>query len=138
MKYTIFSIDNVNDIHTLAKFTRYMDEHRAMGKLKGGIKVCIGSYKGELEQSFTMLTSDFQSFVKTSGYVANQESILEVSECNKQYADLVFSDGTRESIGSLKDVTKEEAMKHEAWTYRPDLNKYWVAVQGNPDTVNEG
>ncbi len=135
MRYTIFSIDNVHDTHSLAKFTRHIDTAKAMGKLKGSMVQCIGSYKGELELSFLMNTSDFEANVRPYGFIDHQESILQVSECNKQYADLMFADGTRQSIGSLQDVTKEQAMASEAWTYRPDLNKYWVAVEGNPDRV---
>lgn len=138
MKYVIFSIDNVNDTHAMAKFMRHMDTQRAMGKMSGNMVHCIGSYKGEIEPSFLMRFDDFQEHVIGRGFVENQESILRVSECNKQYAELVYADQSRESIGSLKSVSKDEAMKHDAWTYRPDLNIYWVAVQGNPDTVHNG
>ena len=92
MKYTIFSIDSANDLHTLAKFTRRLDEKRALGKLHGNVVMCVGSYKGQLEYSFLMLTRDYFDFVHTSGYVGNQESVLRVSECNKQYADLADRD----------------------------------------------
>lgn len=138
MKYTIFSIDEVNNLHKLAKFTRHIDTQVAMGNLSGSVVTCIGSYKGEIEQSFMMLTADYETHVKPHGFTDKQESVLLVSECNKQYADLLFSNGSRLSIGSLKCVTKEEAMKQEAWTYRPDINQYWVAVDGNPDTVRQG
>jgi hypothetical protein len=104
-----------------------------MQKLDGNVVQCIGSYKGALEVSFIMLTSDFETYVKPYGFVDNQESVLRVSECNKQYADLEFSDGSRKNVGSLRDVTKEEALAQEAWTYRPDTQQYWITVEGNPD-----
>jgi hypothetical protein len=136
MKYVIFSIDNVTNTHAQAKFLRHIDTARAMQKMKGNMIHCIGSYKGEIEPSYLMLWDDFKEHVIGMGFVENQESILRVSECNKQYAELVYSDQTRESVGSLKDVSKDEAMKHDAWTYRPDLNMYWITVKGNPDTVH--
>jgi len=137
MKYTIFSIDNVSDLHSMAKFLRHVDTLRAMSQLRGNMIQCIGSYKGELEVSFMCRSDDFEAYILNSGYVDNQESILRVSECNKQYAELYFlAEQGRVSIGSLKSVDKATAMGHDAWTYRPDLNTYWIAVDGNPDTVN--
>lgn len=139
MKYTIFSIDNVGDLHTLAKFTRHLDTLRSMGKLRGNVIPCIGSYKGVLEQSFLMRSDDYGEHVDNTHYMDNQESILRVSECNKQYAELYFlAEEGRVPIGSLKSVSKAEAMHHDAWTYRPDLDIYWVSVYGNPDTVHTG
>lgn len=137
-KFVIFSIDGVNDTHKQAKFLRHIDTARAMGKMQGKMVHCIGSYKGEIEPSYLMLWDDFLDHVIGKGFVGGQESILMVSECNKQYATLVFSDQSRQSVGSLKSVGKDEAMKHDAWTYRPDLNTYWIAVDGNPDTVHNG
>lgn len=136
-KFVIFSIDNVNDLHSLAKFTRYLDTRRSMGELRGNVIICTGSYKGQLETSFLMRRDDFDEHIRNSVYIANQESILRVSECNKQYATLEYlKDGRDEFIGSLKSVPKDEALMHDAWTYRPDINQYWVSVDGNPDTVH--
>ena len=139
-KYTIFSIDDVNDIHALAKFTHYLDVKKAMQELKSEVKVCVGSYKGQLETSFLMRSDDFERFINCrSGwpFIKNQESILRVSECNKQYATLEYlATGKKEFIGSLKCVDKDTALKQDAWTYRPDVDQYWIAVQGNPDRVN--
>jgi hypothetical protein len=71
--------------------------------------------------------------VKPLGYADNQDCVLEVSDCNKAYAVLVYADGRREGIGSLKNVTADEAMQCKGWTYRPDLGMYWTTVEGNPD-----
>lgn len=133
MRYTIFSIDDVSNIRALAKFTRHVDTLNAMNKLNGNVVQCIGSYKGVLEVSFIMRTDDYAKWVEPYGYTKEQESVLQVSACNKQYADLVFANGSRMNVGSLRDVTKEEALTQEAWTYRPDTNQYWITVEGNPD-----
>ncbi len=53
-EYVIFAIDNDDNVHTNAKFLRYVDEREVMGKTKGKMKLCIGSYKGKLERSYIM------------------------------------------------------------------------------------
>ena len=132
----IFSIDNVENPHALAKFLRYMDTAKNMQNMSGNLIQCIGSYKGKLEVSFILNEHDFNRFVRGKWWVESQESILEVTECNKAYATLVYlADNNRESVGSLKRVASEEAIKKDAWTYRPDLDQYWISVEGNPDTV---
>lgn len=139
MKYTIFSIDNHTDLRTMARFLRYLDELRAMNKLSGNVVQCIGSWEGKLEPSFLCRSDDWFKFIAHSTYVEGQECVMQVSECNKQYAQLVYNHGgdwmDTWFLGSLKDVDKEGAMMHKGWTYRPDLNTYWVVVTGNPDTV---
>jgi len=134
MKYTIFSIDGVERTDNLRKFLNFILENKAYDNIKHNCIQCIGSYKGELELSFIMRISDFKVVVD-AGFVDGEESFVEFSECNKRYADLVWKDGVRQGLGSLKSVTKEEAMKHDSWTYRPDMNTYWITVKGNPDTV---
>lgn len=137
MKYTIFVIDNHTSLRVMARFLRFVDELRAMGKTNGKVLQCVGSWGGVLEPSFICRTDDFEKHFKDSGYLDQQGCFLQVSECNKQYAQLLFPDGSTEFVGSLQDVSKEEAMKHDGWTYRPDLNTYWVVVQGNPDRTKE-
>jgi hypothetical protein len=134
MKYTIFSIDNHTDWHTSAKFMRYVDEITAMNKVKGNFIQCVGSWENTIEPSFICRTDDFLNYLLPSGYLDNQSCVLQVSECNKQYAQLLsIPDLVPHYIGSLKCVPKEEALKHSAWTYRPDINQYWITVKENPD-----
>ena len=131
MKYVIFSIDNQDSVFwrgVLAGLFR---------SARGNLVPCVGSYNGETELSWLCLRSDFDAIVANTDLIANQESIMAVSECNKQYARLEFLDGERENVplGSLKSVSREEAMKHASWTYRTDRGMYWISVKGNPDTV---
>ena len=135
MKYTIFSIDNHTDLHVMSKFLRFVDTLRAMDKTKGKFIQCVGSWEGELEPSFLCNTEDYEAHIKDSGYVNGQECVMQVSECNKQYAQLLYPSGVAAFLGSLKSVGKDRAMKEHGWTYRPDLNTYWITVEGNPDTV---
>ena len=131
MKYVIFSIDNQHDA-----FWRGVLAGMFKGA-KGNLIPCVGSYAGETEFSWLCLREDFDNLIAGTDLIAEQESIMAISECNKQYARLEFLDGERDNVGlgSLKSVGKEEAMQHSGWTYRPDINIYWVAVKGNPDTV---
>lgn len=137
MKYTIFSIDKWYEVHQIAKFLRHVDTLSALQKLQGRVIPCVGSYEGVLEVSYICRSDDFDTHILNSGYVSGQESFVRLSECNKQYAELEYQHtGVRKSLGSLKSVDKDTAMKETAWTYRPDLNTYWITVKGNPDTVH--
>lgn len=132
--YVIFSIDNVHDLHTLSKFLHYMDVQRAMQRMQGEMKLCIGAYKGVLEQSFIMTEHDFGAFIEAGEHVQNQESVLLVVDGHhgEMYASLWYLDrglryGDHASLGLLKSVDKSVALAQDAWTYRPDLNIYWIA-----------
>ena len=133
MNYVIFSIDNVTDLHTLAKFTHHVDVQRAMQRMKGDMKLCIGAYKGVLEQSFIMTEHDFAAFIEAGEYMQNQESVLLIEDGHhgEMYASLHYlsggvRDGEHVDLGILKSVDKSVALSKDAWTYRPDLNIYWI------------
>ena len=133
MNYVIFSIDDVHDLHTLAKFLHHMDVQRAMQRMAGDMKICVGSYKGVLEQSFIMTEDDFGAFIEGSIFIDQQESVLLVEDGHKgkTYASLHYlsggvRDGEHVSLGVVKSVDKEVALEQDAWTYRPDLNTYWI------------
>jgi hypothetical protein len=128
--YVIFSVDNVQDVRTLAQFSHHLDMKRAMQKTKDSVKTCIGSYKGVMEQSFIMSRDDFDLVVRGTKWVENQESILHVEDGHRGvvYGALEYlADGTTEHIGVLREVSQSEAIQHDGWTYRPDLNKYFIA-----------
>ena len=127
--YVIFAIDNDNDMHTVAKFMRHVDTQKAMGKMQGTLKPCVGSYKGQLENSYIMRREDFERHVKCSGYIDNQESILVLEDGHRgvTYGTLVFSGFEPDlPLGIMRAVSKDEAMKHDAWTYRPELDTYYI------------
>lgn len=125
MTYVIFSIDNVTDTHTLAKFLRHFDTQIAMSKTKGYLKPCIGSYKGKLEQSFVCRTDDYLDFVEPYGAVDNQECVLWIDSDDCFLCDPEMSEEPT-YLGELKEVSKKKAMKSEGWTYRPDMDIYWI------------
>ena len=144
-EYVIFAIDNDNDLHTNAKFLRYMDEREVMGKTKGKMKLCIGSYKGKLERSYIVRWDDFMEHIAESGYVDNQESVLILRDgyYGVTYATLKFNSAYNTDwpaefpnvgyddlfLGAFKSIPANEAQYEEAWTYRPDLDTYYVCEE---------
>jgi len=144
-EYVIFAIDNDDNVHTNAKFLRYVDEREVMGKTKGKMKLCIGSYKGKLERSYIMRWDDFMEHIAESGYVDKQESILILRDgyYGKVYATLKFNSAYNSDwpaeftnvgyddlfLGEFKSIPAREAQYEEAWTYRPDLDQYYVCEE---------
>jgi hypothetical protein len=139
-EYVIFAIDNDDNVHTNAKFLRYVDEREVMGKTKGKMKLCIGSYKGKLERSYIMRWDDFMEHIAESGYVDKQESILILRDgyYGKVYATLKFNNDESKFpnvgyddlfLGEFKSIPSNEAQYEEAWTYRPDLDTYYVCEE---------
>ncbi|RTL05349.1 hypothetical protein EKK58_08080 [Candidatus Dependentiae bacterium] len=122
MNYVLFSIDSVHDTHTLAKFLRHFDTQVAMSKTKGNLVQCIGMWKGQLEVSFLCREEDYEAFVLPLGFTKNQECVITISgdkmEC--------FIDDNY--IGQMVEFTAKEALNSDGFTYRPDLNKYWMVM----------
>jgi hypothetical protein len=48
---------------------------------------------------------------------------------------LYYHNGDTEGLGSLKQVSQEEALAQDAWTYNPDMNAWFITVHENPDMV---
>lgn len=134
MNYVLFSIDNVTDTHTLAKFLRHFDTQVAMGKTKGYLIQCIGSYEGNIELSFICNKKDYVDYVVPFGVVRGQDCVIEIKgeDCYLSDNDLIFAS----YMGVIKQVTKKKAMKSDGWTYRPDLNSYFVIKEQDNETGN--
>ncbi len=128
----IFSTDD-QSIHGLKKFLRHLDNFKVLGKFKSTPVSAFGAYKGKLEHSFIMTEEDFNNHIKPYSFVDNQESILRIVTDNKgrMLGTLVFSDGTSKSIGRIVETSPQDAVKRDSWTYRQDLDKYWVADEAS-------
>jgi hypothetical protein len=131
MDYVIFAIDNDADLHTNAKFLRHVDQLRAMGIIKSSMKLAIGSYLGKLERSYVLRKDDFDGYVLGSGYVDDQESFLVLRDgyYGVVYATLEYQSGDKVFLGTMEQVDPQEALAGEAWTYRPDLNAYFITKE---------
>lgn len=82
-----------------------------------------GAYKGTKEHSFLVHGSNLkaaQDLAKLTG----QESILVRDEDGVAF--LEYQNGTRERLGHMVAVSKDEALASDAYTYRPDLNTYYI------------
>ena len=99
----------------------------------------LGCYKGEQEPAFITSLASFDKTFRWSGFLANQESVLHVTGCNKMYAELealwhnTFDGEKRKSLGPMQQVSMDVAKSHDAWTYRPDKNQWFICAHGNPD-----
>lgn len=128
-KFIIFAIDH-NDTRT----AWFEDWFKLQACKTGNLVICEGSWEGINERSYIVNRHDFE-LIKAGGWVDEQVCVLSVSSCNKQYAALEYPCGKLEPVGSMHSVTKEEALASVGYTYRPDLNVYWVAKEGNPDNA---
>lgn len=102
MERIVFSIDNPFDIHSLAKFYRHVDTARAMGLMSGSMELCVGSWKGKLEPSFAMLTTDFDKLDIKSMFCEKQEAFMYLSSDGRQ--PVVIRDYNGNFLSSGKPV----------------------------------
>ena len=127
--YIIFSIDNVTDTHTLAKFLRWIDTKRAMSELQSPCVPLVGMYQGKLEHSFMLTEHDFNKYVLPYAWVDNQECVMVVR--TNIYGQMLACFRAVSAIWEseslpLRQVSAEEAMRSEGFTYRPDIGIDWV------------
>lgn len=131
MKYTIFSIDDQAS-PTLRQSFEFMFKRDK--RTKGNLIPLSGCYKGVKENSYICLSVDFNSFVQPMGFVANQQSILRMSECNKKYTVLVeLSGGAETHLGCMKSVRDWDLSPNQDYSYRPDIDTFFIVVNGNND-----
>lgn len=129
LEKTVFAIDNNIDTHTAAKFLRHVDTNRAMGKLKGSIVHCIGSWTDDdgythLEPSYMMDSVDYYAVVAESGYVDKQVCVLKVPGDTRQPCSLEFSNGYSQCLGPMRETKAPH--KVESWTYVQETGKYFT------------
>lgn len=91
-------------------------------------KVVEGCYKGEREPAY-IVNRKHEREIKFM-LKGDQESILFLDEVQKdgtRGAKLIFlKDGHLEKLGRFKPVDADVAAQHDAWTFRPDQNQYYV------------
>lgn len=123
----IFSIDP-KDMYETMKFYRHACDLKAGGKMLGKIIPCLSMYEGELEQSFLVKEADFFRHFFQSQYCMNQDTFMTVSTSGKHQIARIEDWYTEEVLtkGRLEEVTMKKAFKSKGFTYRPDMNAYWI------------
>jgi len=119
---TIFSIDNVFDLHQKAKFLRFYDELLAMGKISNAMSEGVGCWEGELEPCFMVNKDVFDKYLRDSRYLKDQVCVLHVAGDTRQPAFIEMLDGSGEqfSAGALRQVSKKDAIHCQGWTHMYD------------------
>jgi hypothetical protein len=89
---------------------------------------CIGSYKGVTEDSYIIPMSEHRRALELAREF-KQESVL------LRYADgevflYYLEDGDLSILGRLEPVSGSEARESKGFTYRPDIDTYYVAKGG--------
>ena len=154
-KFVVFSIHGDNNPFVVSEMYAAFESYGLTKPTR-----CIGSYNGTVENSWITTTETFDKMWCTEWAGRNwfdEESFMLFSECNKQYASLFFPDprnnprnkdghttvGTIPTalseymmpLGSLHNVTREQAKAEGNWTYRCDTKKWFITKHESPDRV---
>lgn len=119
MECTLFSIDNGQDIRTMKRFLKHVDTLLAMDLLVGDVIPCIGYWEGQLEDSFIMLSVDYE---KVQSWTKNQDAVVIIPSDPRQPCTLDYGCG-RESLGPMRQVKNPFALP--AWTYNKITKAYF-------------
>lgn len=99
--------------------------------LEVSYKEIEGCYNGIKEKSFIVNDAHIETAIAIAES-HGQESILLLSETKRhgtRIATLLYLDTMQEEvIGNLIGATEERALKEKAYSYRPDLDMYWVTI----------
>lgn len=105
-----------------------------VGHLYGAVP-CDGSYKmdsGEIVTERSWIVSwEHYEVIKALGWIDNQESVLVIpseGEAYRQPSYLLFADGSEQVVGTLKEVSLEEAYASECYTKVLESNRYFIAA----------
>ena len=124
--FIIFSVDNNFDDILLLEHKRENLEQEL--KQVFNYKLVEGCYKGKTEVSFYVEIETVQDFnlIENIAHYYKQESILFVNDDRQAY--LVYLDDTSNPvyIGNFKQVSKSEALQHDAYTYDYKNNGYYI------------
>ena len=120
----IFSVDKVDLDHKHNVMARIQAEN---DMIRMGIKfeVVLGVYQGNEETSYIVTDMSKAKAVIGMALDFNQDSIL--LRDNENNCTLKFFDGRpMQSIGKLNEVSVDQAMASNAYTYSYSLKKYFV------------
>lgn len=136
--YVIFSCEQEStDAFTNAAATGHCEYF--LQKHKIGYKKLVGSYKGTIEQSFVINANDFDLIKhllrdnnqETYLYLANHKHGLRRAFLVPSEKPLAEAVSQHHFLGYLRQASKEVALQHEAWSYRPDLDQFWIVTDSD-------
>lgn len=120
--YYVFSVYRGQD--AVADKLNHLEQLQA---LPGTNKEVLGCYKGQQEKS--IITALPLDKVLNIALTYGQESIL-VLESDDTAKLCMVASGETKKIGKLERVTKDEALKLDAWSYRADQDQYYAIKVG--------
>lgn len=128
MTKVIFAIDNGSDLHTRAKFNRYLDTLRAMGKTGGEIRIGVGHWVDAegvswLEDCYCMDAQDYSKHIQPHGWCNGQQCVLVLDMAASWLASPVNLNKPLSEGGPLKPRGKK--MPSGDWTKFHDTGEYW-------------
>jgi len=91
-------------------------------------KALIGSYKGETENSYLIITKSLEDYRRAllCARAAYQESILFLRPDRSAFLEYIDS-GSRTELGQWVEVSRDRADALDAWTLDPATGRYYVA-----------
>lgn len=124
--FIVFSIDDWDDIHNMATFTRYVDSLRAMNKLEDAIDILIGTCGGKMKTMWMMGFKDFKAYVHNKDWVKDQVTCLHyVNEELQPYTQVYLLDMcSLKQVKKLGDITgRKIGATKEDFIYLPKANE---------------
>jgi hypothetical protein len=92
-----------------------------------GVKPLFGKYKGQSERSFIANWSNFETI---KPWLEAEESILILGRSNTNGEPIArlhyLSTGESVPMGRMVQVTRDEALAEESWTFCPLNKAYYV------------
>ncbi len=94
-----------------------------------GCKPLLGMYKGQAEHSYI---SNWKDYDAISPWLTGEESILFLGSCNSDNepkAALYYLENQEYvALGHFRNVSRQEALAQEAWTYDPFTKNYYICL----------
>lgn len=91
------------------------------------IKALMGKYNGANEYSFI---AQMHHYREISPWLNDEESILHIHSFNSSAepkATLLFlKEGRQVELGRMVPVSRDEAMRHDSWTFDTQFRNYYV------------
>lgn len=122
-EFVIFSIDKWDDPSVSYKFEKVLSYDDMLYGVS--TKKLIGSYKGVLETSYITPIKHFKR-LKLYGFFDNQECFLKIIIQGNRM--LAYDLDTGNKLGEMVQLPAAKAIQFDGWSYRPDLQAYYVIL----------